>query len=99
MALQMRNAKASNVADLAGLDGIELVFAAQDLRHRIETGLVLGVNGHALIPGAAIEIEILLHVSPHKQRAGRTGPVHHEFELASALLNSGGRLLGGGAHP
>jgi hypothetical protein len=85
MALQMRDAQARNSADLARLDGIELVLAAQHPGHFVEAGFVLGMNRHALVPGTAIGLEVFLHdgLSPMQKGPAR-GPA----------LEAGTRKLG-----
>ena len=49
MALQMRDAKTFDIADLGCLDGVQLVAAVEDLLHLIEACPVTAMDRHALV--------------------------------------------------
>src|SRR5207249_4146370 len=63
MALQMSDAKSPHIADLGGLDGIELVAAIEHFLDVIEPRLVAAMDRHAFVPALAvgIEIDLLVH--------------------------------------
>jgi hypothetical protein len=69
MALQMRDAQAGDIAELARLDRVQLVLAVKYSRHLVEAGLVFGMDRHAFVPRTAVGIEVF--VIRHGQSVGR----------------------------